>query len=153
VPFEDIILVSLSTTLATNSVVEGKGCRVGMIVAGDDYRDNILLEHKVRIKGGHTIRGKPIEDLDLDAAREFVRRIKHNVDAIGVSTFFSVINPEHEIMLREMIREESDLPVVTGHELSLQLGFHERNTTVVLNAKLIPLITDLISSVRKVLND
>jgi N-methylhydantoinase A/oxoprolinase/acetone carboxylase beta subunit len=27
-------LVSVSSTLATNSVVEGKGCRVGLIVAG-----------------------------------------------------------------------------------------------------------------------
>ena len=31
--FSDVKLVSLSTTLATNSVVEGKGSRVGLIIA------------------------------------------------------------------------------------------------------------------------
>ena len=31
---ERISLVSLSTTLATNSIVEGKGCRVGLISLG-----------------------------------------------------------------------------------------------------------------------
>ena len=31
---EDIKLVCLSTTLATNSIVEGKGCRVGLVITG-----------------------------------------------------------------------------------------------------------------------
>jgi len=151
VPFNDIRLVSLSSTLATNSVVEGKGCRVALIIAGEEYRESVPVEHVVKVQGGHTIRGKATCDIDLAAAKDFVQGIADQVDAIAVSTFFSVRNPEHEIALKKMITENWGIPVVCGHELSTQLGFHERTLTAVLNAKLIPIMADLIQSVKKVL--
>jgi N-methylhydantoinase A/oxoprolinase/acetone carboxylase beta subunit len=153
VPVGDIRLVSLSSTLATNSVVEGKGCRVALIIAGEEYRESIPVEHVIQIQGGHTIRGRANCDIDLKAAKDFVQGIADQVDAIALSTFFSVRNPEHEIALKDMIKENWDLPVVCGHELSTQLGFHERTLTAVLNAKLIPIMADLIQSVNKVLNE
>lgn len=153
VPVGDIRLVSLSSTLATNSVVEGKGCRVALIIAGDEYKESIPVEHVIQIQGGHTIRGRANCDIDLKAAKDFVQGIADQVDAIALSTFFSVRNPEHEIALKDMIKENWDLPVVCGHELSTQLGFHERTLTAVLNAKLIPIMADLIQSVNKVLNE
>ena len=153
VPFGDIRLVSLSSTLATNSVVEGKGCRVALIIAGEPYRESTPVDHVKQVPGGHTIRGQPICDIDLNAAKEFLQGVAGQIDAIALSTFFSVRNPEHEISLRKMIKENWDLPVVCGHELSTQLGFHERTLTAVLNAKLIPIKADLIQSVNKVLNE
>ena len=39
----DVTVVALSSTLATNSVVEGKGCRVGLVCIGGDY--NLSLIH------------------------------------------------------------------------------------------------------------
>lgn len=152
VPFKDIHLVSLSSTLATNSVVEGKGCRVALIIAGEEYRESVPVEHVVQVQGGHTIRGRPICDIDIVAAKDFVGAIADQVDAIAVSTFFSVRNPEHEKALKEMITTNWGIPVVCGHELSTQLGFHERTLTAVLNAKLIPIMAELILSVKKVLD-
>ncbi|MBP7087428.1 MAG: hydantoinase/oxoprolinase family protein, partial [Methanomassiliicoccales archaeon] len=153
VPLKDIRLVSLSSTLATNSVVEGKGCRVALIIAGEEYKESVPVEHVVQIQGGHTIRGAANCPVDLEAAKDFVAGIADQVDAIAISTFFSVRNPEHENALKEMIASNWDLPVVCGHELSTQLGFHERTLTAVLNAKLIPIKAELIQSVRKVLTD
>lgn len=37
-----VSMVSLSSTLATNSVVEGKGCRVGVISVGRDFDSSIV---------------------------------------------------------------------------------------------------------------
>ncbi|HUT27055.1 MAG TPA: hydantoinase/oxoprolinase family protein [Methanomassiliicoccales archaeon] len=153
IPVKDIRLVSLSSTLATNSVVEGKGCRVALIIAGEEYKQSIPIEHVVQVQGGHTIRGKANCDIDLVAAMDFVKGIANQVDAIAISTFFSVRNPEHEIALKDMISSNWGIPVVCGHELSTQLGFHERTLTAVLNAKLIPIMTDLIQSVIKVLKE
>jgi N-methylhydantoinase A/oxoprolinase/acetone carboxylase beta subunit len=134
-------------------VVEGKGCRVALIIAGEEYKESVPVEHVIQIQGGHTIRGKANCDIDLVAAKDFIQGISDQVDAIAISTFFSVRNPAHEIALKEMISSNWDLPVVCGHELSTQLGFHERTVTAVLNAKLIPIMADLIQSVRKVLNE
>jgi N-methylhydantoinase A/oxoprolinase/acetone carboxylase beta subunit len=153
IAFKDIRLVSLSSTLATNSVVEGKGCRVALIIAGEEYRESVPVQHVIQIQGGHTIRGKAKCDLDLDAAKDFIQGIAEQIDAVAVSTFFSVSNPEHEIALKQMISNNWDIPVVCGHELSTQLGFHERTLTAVLNAKLIPIMADLLQSVRKVLKE
>ncbi|MDD1772833.1 MAG: hydantoinase/oxoprolinase family protein [Methanomassiliicoccales archaeon] len=149
----DIRLISLSSTLATNSVVEGKGCRVALIIAGEEYHESIPVEHVIQIPGGHTIRGRANCQIDLGAAKEFINGIADQIDAIALSTFFSVRNPEHEIALKRMIADNWDIPVVCGHELSTQLGFHERTLTAVLNAKLIPIMADLIQSVNKVLTE
>jgi N-methylhydantoinase A/oxoprolinase/acetone carboxylase beta subunit len=146
-----IKLVSISTTLATNSIVEGKGCRVGLIVAGHESYPDLPVDAWVEIKGGHRLNGAAMDKLDLEKARSFVLEVKDKVDAFAVSSYLSIRNPEHENTLKNMIEELTSRPVVCGHELSSELGFYERTTTAVLNAKLIPIIEELITSIRKVL--
>jgi N-methylhydantoinase A/oxoprolinase/acetone carboxylase beta subunit len=149
--YHKVELVSVSSTLATNSVVEGKGCRVALIVAGYEFNKEIPVNELVEIAGGHNLMGDEKELLDIDAARDFVERVKDKVDGIAISSYLAVRNPEHEIALKEMAKSMTDLPLVCGHELSSQLGFHERTLTAVLNARLIPIIADLVASVKKVL--
>ncbi|MEM0449301.1 MAG: hydantoinase/oxoprolinase family protein [Methanomassiliicoccales archaeon] len=150
--FEQIQLVSVSSTLATNSVVEGKGCRVALIVAGQEFNRSVPVNELIQISGGHNLMGDEAEPLDMEAAEAFVERVKDKVDGFAISCYLSVRNPEHEIALKEMVKSRTDLPVVCGHELSSQLGFHERTLTAVLNARLIPIISDLVLSVKKVLS-
>ncbi len=148
--FENIRLVTISSTLATNSVVEGKGCRVGLIVIGHEAVPNIPVDEVVQISGGHDMQGDPAARIDIDAARAFIENVKDRVDAFAISGFFSVRNPEHEKKLKEMVRSMTNAPVVCGHELSSALGFNERTITAVLNARLIPMIADLIASLKLV---
>lgn len=148
-----IKLVSVSSTLATNSVVEGKGCRVGLIVIGYEFDGLISVEEVIQIKGGHNLAGDVEQELDLGAAKDFVLRVKDKVDAFALSSYLSVRNPEHEIALKEMIASLTSSPIVCGHELSSKLGFSERTITAVLNARLIPIIADLVASVKSVLKD
>ncbi|HXZ24199.1 MAG TPA: hydantoinase/oxoprolinase N-terminal domain-containing protein, partial [Methanomassiliicoccales archaeon] len=94
--FKDIELVSVSSTLATNSVVEGKGCRVGLIVVGHEFDRSIPVNEQVQIEGGHNLNGDEKELLDLDAAQAFVEATKDKVDGYAISSYLSVRNPEHE---------------------------------------------------------
>ncbi|MCU0861487.1 MAG: hydantoinase/oxoprolinase family protein [Methanomassiliicoccales archaeon] len=149
--YKEIQLVSVSSTLATNSVVEGKGCRVGLIVAGQEFNRAVPVNELIQITGGHNLMGDEADALDMEAAEAFVDNVKDKVDGFAISSYLSVRNPEHEIALKEMVQSRTDLPVVCGHELSSQLGFHERTLTAVLNARLIPIIADLVLSVKKVL--
>lgn len=142
-------LVGLSTTLATNSVLESRGGRVGLIGIGWDTKDADALgaEHCVFIKGGHDSRGRELDALDLKRLREAIVDMAEEVDAFVVSSMFSVYQPSHEDRARHAIRELTGMPVVAAYELSGELGVIERSVTAVLNARLLPIISDFLDRV------
>ena len=149
--FQHVTMVSISSTLATNSIVEGKGCRVALVCAGREFDRSIPADFSACISGGHTLRGEEDKPLDEESARHFFESVKGKVDGVAISSYLSVRNPEHELRLREICREILDVPVVCGHELSSSLGFHERTTTCIMNTRLLPIIKDLMISVKKVM--
>ena len=145
-----VSVVSLSSTLATNSVVEGKGCRVALICVGFDVEKPDAEEY-VSIKGGHNIHGGEEQDLDVAKAKEFMYKIQGKVGALAISSFMSVRNPDHENRLKAIAKEVLGVPTVCGHDLSSKLGFGVRTSTCVMNARLIPVMRSLIDSVKKVM--
>ncbi|MDD2497332.1 MAG: hydantoinase/oxoprolinase family protein [Desulfitobacteriaceae bacterium] len=148
-----ISVVSLSTTLATNAIVEGRGCEVGLIMLGHQPVGKLPVEHYAVLPGGHDIKGRPQEELDLNKTRQAISGFKGKVDAVAISGYLSVRNPEHEVKVGDLVREMLDLPVVYAHQLTTSLGFHERTVTAALNARLIPIIAELIESVKVVLKE
>ncbi|MDD2497461.1 MAG: hydantoinase/oxoprolinase family protein [Desulfitobacteriaceae bacterium] len=151
--FNQVGAVSLSTTLATNSIVEGRGCIVGLVLIGHDPLGTLPTEHFGVISGGHDIKGFAQEDLDIVEACRVLERFRGVVDAVAVSGYLSVRNPDHELKIKDLVRETLHLPVVCAHQLTTTLGFHERTVTAVLNARLMPIIEELMVSVKKVLNE
>lgn len=156
-----ISLVSLSTTLATNAVVEGRGTPVCLLLAGYNARqvDKAKLEHIVRgghcalISGGHDAGGSEREPLDIDRARQVVTDQHDQVAAFGISGLFGVRNPEHELKLRELVASLTGKPVTCGHELASQLDAPRRALTVAFNASLITYIDELIRAIKLILEE
>jgi len=156
-----ISLVSLSTTLATNAVVEGRGNPVCLLLAGYNARqvDKAKLEHIVRgghcalISGGHDAGGSEREPLDVDRARQVVTDQRDQVAAFGISGLFGVRNPEHELKLRELVASLTGKPVTCGHELASQLDAPRRALTVAFNASLITYIDELIRAIKLILEE
>jgi N-methylhydantoinase A/oxoprolinase/acetone carboxylase beta subunit len=154
-----IALVSLSTTLATNALVEGHGSPVGLLLLGypagvlekPPLRDALGEDPALLLAGGHDALGEEQAPLDLAAVRTGVERLAGRVAAFAVSGFFSVRNPAHEIAARRLIRELTDRPVTSGHELSARLDAPRRALTALLNARLIPQLQALIAAVRGLL--
>jgi N-methylhydantoinase A/oxoprolinase/acetone carboxylase beta subunit len=135
--------VSLATTFATNAIVQGKGARAGLILIGYD-RDHPVLSRMspvLFLQGGHNYWGEEAAPLELALLETKLPVMAHEVDAIAVSGFFSIRNPDHEV------------PVVSGHQLSTRLDAPKRATTAWWNARLIPLINLLIEDTRKVLKE
>lgn len=155
----DIRLVSLSTTLATNAVVEGQGCAVALLLIGydrelmvDSQIDRIVSEPATfYIRGGHNTAGQEMAPLDLEAAGKAIRSIAPHVEAFAVSGYFGVRNPSHELQVRKLVRELTGKPVTCGHELTTRLHAPRRAMTVAMNARLVPLLDELISTVRNML--
>lgn len=152
-----IRLVSISTTLATNAIAEGKGKRAALFLIGYDPEllANFQLDkrlgaaHVYHFKGGHDLYGREKTELDLPAILAQVTKLKGQADAIAVSSYFSPLNPEHENRAFKAISRVCDLPVVLGHQLSTQLGSVQRATTAALNASLLAALQDFIIAVRR----
>jgi N-methylhydantoinase A/oxoprolinase/acetone carboxylase beta subunit len=147
---KDVKMVSVSTTLATNTILEKNGYPVGLILVGDyEIPENMHVEFHTVIKGGHDHHGAELVSLDMEALEAFVHRVKDNVSAFAVSSYFSIRNPVHELAIKTRIQELTGLPVVCGHELSLDLGAYERGITAYLNAQLIPIANQFIRSIKE----
>jgi N-methylhydantoinase A/oxoprolinase/acetone carboxylase beta subunit len=152
-----IKMVSISTTLATNAIAEGKGKRVALFLIGYDPEllANFQLERRFAtpqfyyFRGGHDLYGREKAELDLPGILAQVNQIKDRTDAIAVSSYFSPLNPEHENRVFHAISRICDLPIVLGHQLSTKLGSVERATTAALNASLLAVLRDFVIAVRR----
>ncbi len=155
----DIRLVSLSTTLATNAIVEGQGSPVCLLMIGHgpealdraDLRKALDGDPVAFIDGGHSPSGDEQTELDLGAARAAIEAHADNVDAFAVAGYFAVRNPAHEQAVRDLVHELTGKPVSCGHDLSWRLDAPRRALTAVLNARLIPVIQQLIHAVHGIM--
>jgi N-methylhydantoinase A/oxoprolinase/acetone carboxylase beta subunit len=149
--YGSIDMVCLSTTLATNAIVEGLGCNTGLILIGGIPEGKLPIERYVVIQGLNDIKGCVVDNLDKDEIKRTVESFRGKTEALVISGYASVRNPSHELYVKTIAREVLDIPVVCAHELTSTLGFYDRTVTAVLNARLIPIIKDLIDSVKAVL--
>lgn len=157
---EQIALASLSTTLATNALVEGQGARVGLVYIG--FREQDLDGHGLRaalggdpaliLAGGHNYIGNAAVPLDYGALEEWLAQ-DHGVSAFAVASQFATRNPEHELEAARIITQITGRPVSCSHHLSAKLNGPKRALTALLNARLIGMIDKLIEKAEGKLSD
>ncbi|WP_319506200.1 hydantoinase/oxoprolinase family protein [uncultured Methanolobus sp.] len=136
---QNVKVVSVSTTLSTNSILEGTGSPVAMILIGNyDIKQELPTRHFLQVSGGHDHNGIETDDLDIESIKSFALAVKDKVSAFAISSYFSVRNHDHELRAKELIMELTGRPVVCSYELSQDLGAFERAVTAFLNAQLIP---------------
>ena len=154
VPASAISMVSLSTTLATNSLVEGQGGRVALVFIGfdeaeltkADLSDAMNGDPVLFIQGGHTHSGSENGSLNLEALRGELESVTASITGVAIAAKFATRNPAHEVAARDVVREVLNVPVTCSHELSAALGGPKRALTAVLNARLVGLIERLITA-------
>lgn len=156
---DQIDLVCLSTTLATNALVEGRGRSVALLLIGFSpaqmqrarLMEALSGDPHVFIEGGHSASGYPVAELDVAACREFISTVDSQVDAYAVSGMFAVRNPEHENAVQSLIEVMTSKPVTCSHHLSSDLDAPRRALTALLNARLVPMINALLNAARELL--
>ena len=152
---KDIALVSVSTTLATNAVVEGHGSAVGVVLIGFDpamvERTGIAKAFPgipiAVIGGGHDHNGDARMPLDAEGLQVALTAMAPKVDAFAVASAFAVRNSAHELQARELIVAATGKPVTLSTELSSSLDAPRRALTATLNARLIARVSGLIDAV------
>lgn len=150
-------VTALSTTLATNSIVEGRGHRVGLIAVSPWDWTEEQLEHSpvINVPGAVSITGEVIDPLDEGAVRQAVKRLveSERCAAIVAAGYATVRNPELVNRVREIALEMYDIPVICAHEVSRRLNAIHGAQTAVANARLLPIIRQLIDSVHQALEE
>lgn len=150
-----ISLVSLSTTLATNALVEGVGSSVVAVLIGfsDDMvlrsqlRQAIPSAHILRLQGGHDYDGGEACEFDEESLITQLQPLLGSAEAFSVSATYSVRNSAHEQRARNIIEQLSDSPVTISSELSDGLNGPLRALTATFNVRIVSLILNLIKSV------
>ncbi len=146
-------LVTISTTLATNAIVEGRGQKVGLLIfppyglwqpSHIAYRPIAVLEGKLEIDG------REILPIDPDQIRKVAREMvdRNQVGAFAVAGYASHANPAHELTVKRILQEETGLHVTCGHEVSEGLNYRVRAVTAALNAGIIPCLEAFLDDVR-----
>jgi N-methylhydantoinase A/acetophenone carboxylase len=164
--------VVYSTTIGTNALIQRRGARLGLITTmgfedtvqigrARNWGDGLPPEVKydrgrarrpvpliprelivgVRERVDHF--GAVLTPLHPDEAREKIQTlVDRGVRGFVVCLLCSYINPVHENLIREIIREEylepslGHLPVFLSHEVSPQIGEYRRTLTTFLDAYL-----------------
>ena len=157
----DVSMASLSTTLATNALVEGQGGRVALIYIG--FREKDLDGHGLKdalkgdpfvvLNGGHHHDGSEANPLDESVLIAFLERNKSEVSGFAVASQFATRNPAHELRTLELVTQITGKPVSASHQLSAKLNGPKRALTAVLNARLIGMIDRLIGRAEAVLKE
>ncbi|WP_028583608.1 hydantoinase/oxoprolinase N-terminal domain-containing protein [Desulfogranum mediterraneum] len=145
--------LAVSTTLATNAVVEGHGARVALFVLGYVRHFKLPVVANIFLKGGHTITGEEDEPLDLEGIIDTLEGLQDEVDSYAVCGAMSIQNPAHELVTEKAISMIDPKPVYCSHRVSSHPGIKERSATACLHAKLKPLMSDFLNSIQRSMNE
>lgn len=150
------------TTLATNALVNGTFRPAALFLIG--YSDALVRAVKeqtihipelsiVCVDGGHDRDGRERRPLDAAAVAFAAERMPRTMRGVGISSFYSVRDPSHEIEAKRIVTEIRDVPCVCGSELSNGLNAVRRAVTCGSSASLIPIAKSVIDSVEAAMAD
>ncbi|MCY3764547.1 MAG: hydantoinase/oxoprolinase family protein [Gemmatimonadetes bacterium] len=150
------------TTLVTNTLIERKGARTGLITTAG-FRDALeigregrydiydlglvlpepLVERRLRFGALErmNVRGEVLETLDEGSIREACGTfLDEGVEAVAICFLHAYANPEHERQAAGIVREAMPgASVSVSHQVSPELREYDRTSTTVANAYVQPL--------------
>ena len=172
----DIDLILHGTTVATNTLLEGKGATVALIT-NEGFRDVLhigrksrplnfahnqdlprqsrpLVERRFRFGVPGRISaptGSEVVPLDEVAVVEIAKQLKavHSMQAVAICCLHSYLNPQHEQRIEEIVREHCpDMFVSVSHDIVSLYREYERMSTTALNAYVGPGTSHYLSKLR-----
>lgn len=160
---QDLLLkaeyISLSTTLATNACVEGKGGRAKLVFIG--VKPQVIermqgiyglppVEEICFLEGDAALSDKEGGKPDWNAFRTLVKETFGIYDSAAIVQINAKFNDgRFEKEAEAIVAEELGIPCVRGYDLYQELNVQKRGATALLNARLIPVMRDFFDSVER----
>ncbi len=140
----------ISTTLATNAMVEGTKQDVCAVCIGTVPKRSVeYASETVVIDGGHDATGTEVHPLDVQKLKAAIALSERR--SFAISAKFGARNPEHELLASRIILEQHPgATVVRGSDLVGVLGMEERLFLAAKNAELMHVMKGLIRAVGSV---
>jgi len=159
------------STVATNTVLEGKGARVGLLCTAR-FRDTLTIRRGIRadpwrhrdpyptplvprhlrlaVRGRIMATGEEYEPLCIADVEEAVGWLRNaGAEAVAIAFLHSYINPKHERAARDAVaRVHAHLPVFLSCEVAPVIGEYERTSTTVAAAVVAPRVLPYLSELR-----
>jgi N-methylhydantoinase A len=156
------------TTLVINAIIERKGAKTGLVTT-KGFRDVLelgreiryapydifseypkpLVPRRFRTEVDERIRsdGTVLKALDPDEAAAVVRTlVDQGIESIAVCLINSFENPDHELIIEEIIQKEApQVSVSISYHVLPQIREYERTSTTVTNAYVKPLTQSYLS--------
>jgi N-methylhydantoinase A len=159
------------TTVGTNTVIQRKAAKVGLITTRG-FRDVIeimegnrpawglfdiqwekpqpLVPRNLRFEVTERIDhvGRVLKPLNVDETKEAIRKLKElGAEAVAVSFLFSFMHPEHEEKVREFISQEfPEAAVSISSEVNPEIREYGRTNTTVIDASIKPIMRRYLGS-------
>jgi N-methylhydantoinase A/oxoprolinase/acetone carboxylase beta subunit len=143
--------VMLTTAAMTTAVEECSGLgRVAALRIGSPVGDavppltdwpadlrRVVGGARARVRGGAEFDGRAIAPLDKDAVREFLAQVAGATHSVAISSIFSPVAPEQELVAAALVAEELGpaIRVSMSHQAD-GIGLLERENATILNAAL-----------------
>ena len=164
------------TTVATNTLVERKGAKVGLITT-EGFRDlleireglkedryNLRMDQveplaprylRVGVEERVDASGKVRRGLDVEGLRRQVEYLKsEGVDSVAICFLFSFLNPDHEKEAERIVREMlPDAYVSASHVILPQIKEFDRLSTTSLNAYVGPSLSSYLERLESRISD
>ncbi|HTN27444.1 MAG TPA: hydantoinase/oxoprolinase family protein [Burkholderiales bacterium] len=164
------------TTVASNAILEKKGARTGLITT-KGFRDVLeirtlrmprlydigwtkpepLVERHLRETVDERVNAlgaieRPLSRADAERAVDAL--LGEKVEAIAVCLLHSFTNPAHELMIRDIARDKAPgLPCSVSCEVLPEIKEYERTSTTVVNAYVMPVVSNYLKALRRGLNE
>ena len=134
---QSIERVVVSTTLATNAIVQEKIEPVGVLVAsgpGINPWAYVIGDHYYPVSGAIDHRGIELASINDSEISEIGKELSYkNIHNLALVSKFSVRNPSLEFKMGDLLTDNFQ-SVTLGHKLSGHLNFGRRIATAYLNA-------------------
>jgi N-methylhydantoinase A len=175
----DISFFCHGTTVGTNTLLEEKGAKTGLLVT-QGFRGIYEVMEQTRGYGPATydlffekprllappfyteeipervdFRGNVLKAIDIEASREAVRRLKKKgVQSVAVCFLFSFLNPDHELKIKEIFaREFPEARLSLSYEVLPQIREFYRLSTTVINAYIQPVMASYLNRLESRMHD
>lgn len=169
---ENVDLLIHGTTVATNTMLQYKGARTGLI-ATEGFRDALemrrahkrdiwdlslappppIIPRHLRLGVSERIdsAGEVLVPLDEEDVRQAVEQLRgEGVEAIAVCTLFSFLRPDHEQRIRDIIIEMiPECFVSISSEVLPQVREYERVSTTAVNAYVGPVLATYLRTLQE----
>ncbi len=151
---ERLSRVCLSTTLATNTVAEGRVHPTCLLVEpGDISVPPDFHPHLALLKSWIAFDLMEVFPVSESEVLQKTAPFAGRVESFAVSCYASTRSPAHEHEIAAILKKAYRKPVVLGSELTHQLNFLQRAQAAALNAGLLPVIMEWLGAVKTILSE